>query len=54
MRVKTTNIRIPESVHERLHQYKNERKPHMSLNSLIVEAVVEKMDNDSKETVGQK
>ena len=35
------NLRMVELVHEELVRYKREQKPHMSLNSLIIEAIQE-------------
>ena len=35
------NVRMPDQVHRRLTEYKNRRRPHMSLNALIVDAVME-------------
>jgi hypothetical protein len=36
-------IRIPKNTHQTLVNYKNRFKPHMSLNSLIVESILDEV-----------
>ena len=33
-------IRIPDAIHEELKRYRDEKRPHLSLNALIMEAIV--------------
>jgi hypothetical protein len=36
-------IRIPDGVHGALKRYRDKEKPHLSLNALIVEAIIEEI-----------
>jgi hypothetical protein len=40
------NLRIPAGLRRRLEIYQKKRKPYMSLNSVIVEAIADQIDLD--------
>ena len=42
-------IRIPDGLHEELKRYKAEKKPHLSLNALIVEAIAGQLGRETPE-----
>jgi len=44
--IMNVNIRIPDEVHEELTKYKTNQKPHMSLNAIIVEAILERLEEN--------
>lgn len=48
----TVNIRLPDSMHAKLKEYKQEQKPHMSLNALIVESVLKELDSNDDIAAG--
>lgn len=43
------NVRIPDEVHEKLKKFKEKKKPHLSINSIIVEAILESL-NEPRQT----
>lgn len=46
--MKNINIRFPASVHEALIDYRDKRKPHMSINALVVDAVTELVEKQER------
>jgi len=49
----SVSIRIPELVHSNLTKYKEDRKPHMSLNSIIVDAIQASVDTADAVSTGK-
>ena len=43
------SLRIPESTYQTLLAYKNRFKPHLSLNALVVEAILEQATKKAPE-----
>jgi len=46
--LKNVNIRFPAGVHEALINYRDTRKPHMSINALVVDAVSELVEEQER------
>lgn len=44
----TINVRIPDKIHEQLVSYKSDKKPHISLNAIIVEALAKSLEESER------
>lgn len=47
--MQNVNVRFPNEIHSALTAYKQNEKPHMSLNAIIVEAVAEQVARHERE-----
>ncbi len=51
--MKIVSIRFPDGIHKSLRTYKQTEKPHMSLNSIVIEAVQEQLSKKETEINGR-